>query len=198
MEEDNYPVLLVDVGGLCNEVDLLCRPRNSECSSLTGGPKSCRCKPGFFPVYQQSLHYHECFKQVHCETKGSPEGHKSGICVDLNGDGMPDDSFCARNGSIQSNHSLHHGLSDSGERMSISYSHNWPTLDVILEKGSEINGIMEIGTRNSGAWDDSCRRPMGNVLIKSFSGLFSTTNKTAAPTTAPIIDRWQCDSLFDR
>ncbi|VDK36291.1 unnamed protein product [Taenia asiatica] len=157
----------LDVGDLCNEVDLLCRPRNSECSSLTGGPKSCRCKPGFFPVYQQSLHYHECFKQVSCETKGSPEGHKSGICVDLNGDGTPDDSFCARNGSIQNNHSLHHGLSDSGERMSISYSHNWPALDVILEKGSEINGIMEIGKRNSGAWDDSCRRPMVQVTCSS-------------------------------
>lgn len=100
-------------------------------------------------------------KQVPCETKRYPEGHGAGICVDLNGDGTPDDSFCARNGSTSNNHSLHHGSSDTGERMSISYSHNWPALDVILEKGSEINGLMGIGTRSSGAWDDSCRRPMG-------------------------------------
>ncbi|KAL5103000.1 hypothetical protein TcWFU_009145 [Taenia crassiceps] len=159
--------ILVDVGDLCNEVDLLCRPRNSECSSLTGGPKSCRCKPGFFPVYQQSLHYHECFKKVPCEVKDNPEGHSLGICVDLTGDGRPDDSFCARNGSTPNNHSLHHGSRDARDRMFISYSHNWPALDVILEKGREINGIMEIGTRNTGAWDDSCRRTMVQVTCST-------------------------------
>ncbi|CDS41598.1 hypothetical protein EmuJ_000926400 [Echinococcus multilocularis] len=159
--------ILVDVGHLCNQEDLLCRPRNSECSSLNGGPKSCRCKPGFFPVYQQSLHYHECFKQVLCETKDIPECYNSGICVDLNGDGTPDDNFCARNGFTLDNQSLRHCLRESGERMSTSYSHNWPALDVILEENSEIKGIMEVGTQNAGVKDDYCRKPMVQVTCSS-------------------------------
>ncbi|KAM3178720.1 hypothetical protein ACTXT7_001986 [Hymenolepis weldensis] len=166
--------ILVDVGELCNDADLICRPRNADCSSRNGEPRTCRCKSGYFPVYQQSLHYHECLiarvshcisgariKQVPCKRQRNSNGHDSDICVDLNGDGTPDDNFCSRNGTSFNFSPVHPEMHEPREPMSISYSHDWPALDIILEKGKEISAMADLDARIGDSAGENCERPLG-------------------------------------
>ncbi|VDO02113.1 unnamed protein product [Rodentolepis nana] len=190
--------ILVDVGEICNSVDLICRPRNAKCTSRSGEPRICLCESGYFPVYQQSLHYHECFffsngeagemctvvydcganssrehydngvsieiKQVPCKRPRNRVGHNSDICVDLNGDEIPDDNFCSRNGSSFNLSPIQPGMHEPSEPMSISYSHDWPALDIILEKGNELSGLVDLDSRNGDSTGENCGSPLGKCI----------------------------------
>ena len=100
-------------------------------------------------------------KIVPCEKNDTPRGLEPKICVDLNGDGKPDDNFCPINGSSRSIQSMRSDISDSGKDIFTSYSHDWPALDVILEKGTDINSLADLETQTLRSSNDFCGRPMG-------------------------------------
>ncbi|KAM7534297.1 hypothetical protein Aperf_G00000114347 [Anoplocephala perfoliata] len=100
-------------------------------------------------------------KQVPCGKRPNLVGQESSICVDLNGDGIPDENFCSRNGSSHNLSPLHPGSGESsGQPMSISYSHDWPALDVILEKGNEVNRATELEAQNGNLASEHCKQPL--------------------------------------
>ena len=108
-------------------------------------------------------------KMVACKSKSNARIPDDSICVDLNGDGEPDETFCQTNGSTISTPSHRQGFSESGgEKMSVSYSQDWPSLDVILEKGSEVNGVVELGR---GGEDNKEQEKCSTSTSKQFASL---------------------------
>ncbi|VDK72821.1 unnamed protein product [Dibothriocephalus latus] len=127
--------ILVDIGGLCNDRDLLCRSKNARCFQANI-PPTCQCKLNHIPIYQENLKYHECFPIAHCNTteyKACANSH--GVCVDSNGDSQPDQCVCPpflskRRSNVQAGSDGQR--IDGGE--AISYDANWSSMNVILEK----------------------------------------------------------------
>ncbi len=105
--------------------------------------------------------YFSLVPKVPCEKKDAGVG----TCVDLNGDSKPDTNLCKDNGSSLNGQISQHIPASPDGKISVTYAHEWPALDVILEKRNDISGLLEPATGKENVEKD-CSQPLGKHLIK--------------------------------
>ncbi|CAH8612531.1 unnamed protein product [Schistosoma curassoni] len=99
--------IMVDLWEYCNNVDLLCRAKNARCirtdNELDLIQFTCQCIPGYIPVYQNHLEYHECFRQLEANHSSCSSCiHSNGKCYTMNKQDIESSIGCLCPNNLQS------------------------------------------------------------------------------------------------